>query len=420
VVGIITKMIPVARFSFEPVGQGLFCTGRIGSFNMVYDCGELRGITKISNVINEYKKTLVNSKIDMLILSHLHWDHINGLVELMKNTRVRYVFLPYLLPIQRLLLATNATNNADQSYYNFLIDPVNYLIELGAEKVVLIVGKGDEGDQARFEPYDGDTSNQEFNISGDDFNDESILLPEDDDLAKTISEYDSQLLKIKPKLSFKNDSRFISLKDRWVFRFFSPPTKVNLKNFENCVRKILPKTGKIDSHTLSIILSNRSNLDKLIGCYKSTFKNLNDTSLIVFHGPAKKLSSALCYSSLYYTITMESKFYQCSYSFKHRGRIGWLLTGDVDFNKVKKPFLKHFSSYLSSMAYLLIPHHGSKGNWNSEIMNSVTKPSHWIVSFGLGNYYRHPNYDVISEIVKNGNKVSICNEFMRIEQQVFT
>ena len=46
------------RFSFEPVGQGLFYTGKIGNFNMVYDCGEKNGPNKIIDLINDYKNQL--------------------------------------------------------------------------------------------------------------------------------------------------------------------------------------------------------------------------------------------------------------------------------------------------------------------------------------------------------------------------
>ena len=82
-----------AKFSLEPVGQGLFYTGKIGNFNLVYDCGELNGPNKIIDLIRDYKNRLGSSRIDMLIVSHLHWDHVCGFEELMKNTQVRYVFL---------------------------------------------------------------------------------------------------------------------------------------------------------------------------------------------------------------------------------------------------------------------------------------------------------------------------------------
>ena len=81
--------------------------------------------------------------------------------------------------------------------------------------------------------------------------------------------------------------------------------------------------------------------------------------------------------------------------------------------------LTHFSNYLDQMNNLLIPHHGSKGNWNLDIMKHVVSPGHWFVSFGLGNNHHHPNADVISDIVTSGNSVSLCNDINRIDQYVF-
>lgn len=294
-------------------------------------------------------------------------------------------------------------------------------MELGAEKVILVGGKEGGEDLGRFEPNDDGAPNERLDIDAEDLDDKSILLPDNDDLTAKVSENDSQLLdaKFKTCLSFKNHSGMVSLNGKWVFRFFAPPTNKNLKKFENCVKKVLPGTKKIDSGTLSSILSNQNDLVKIKSCYEDTFKRLNDTSLMVFHGPTKRISSFLCPSSLSTKIPMNSKFYPCKSSFESDVRFGWLLTGDVDFNKVSNAFLNHFSAYLSHMTHLLIQHHGSKGNWNSNIMSSVVNPSHWFVSFGLGNPYRHPNHDVMSEIINKGNTVSICNEVLRIDQYVF-
>ena len=420
-------MSTYARFSLEPVGQGLFYTGKIGNFNMVYDCGEMNGPDTIVDLIKDYKHKLKNSKIDMLIVSHLHWDHVSGLEELLKNTPVRYVFLPYLLPIQRLLLALSEYEYGNQSYYNFLIDPVNYFLELGAEKVILIRGKeyGEEPGRfpGRFEPSDDGAQNETFDIDSKDLDDESIQLPDNYDLREMVIDTDRQLLeeKFKTRISFKNHSGLVSLKQKWVFRFFAPPSNKNLMALEECVMKILPGTRKIDYETLSNILSSKNNLDKLRSCYKNTFKRLNDTSLIVFHGPTNRnISSFLCLSGSPTNIPMNYRFYPCKSSFESTVRFGWVLNGDVDFNKVGPAFIKHFSGYLCHMTHLLIPHHGSKVNWNSNILSGVVKPSHWFVSFGLGNQFRHPNHDVIADITTNGNTVSTCNEAIRIDQYVFS
>lgn len=237
-----------AGFSLEPVGQGLFYTGKIGSFNMVYDCGSMKALNKISGIIGDYKSRLGNSTIDMLIISHLHLDHVNGIEELMKNTKVRYVFLPYLLPIQRLLLALSGYAHLPQSYLDLLLDPVSYLLELGADKVVLISGNNSENDE-RYERNNNEFPGGEFDLSSEDLNDEAIKLSDNEDLRKMIRDYDNQLFEenFEGKILLKNHNGLVSLRKKWVFRFFSPPTKQNLSQLEKCVKQILPNTGNINN-----------------------------------------------------------------------------------------------------------------------------------------------------------------------------
>lgn len=389
---------------------------------MVYDCGEIFGPKKITHLIDEYTNKLGNSKIDMLVASHLHSDHVCGFESLLKKVKIRYVFLPYLLPVQRLLLALSESLYADQSYYDFLADPVSYLVDRGAEKIILVGSGENDGYEKRYESDEDFPPDGEFEVNSEDLNEESIQLPNDDRLERVIGESDPQLLASKYEniLSIKSHHGMVSLKRNWVFRFFAPPTKRDLRIFESCVMHILPGTTKLDNATLKNILTNQADLDKLASCYKKTFKRLNDTSLLLYHGPTRKVTTLLCPSSFPFRKSANTKFYPCNGLFEQDVNYGWLLTGDVDFNRVSVALLKHFSHYLRSITHLLIPHHGSKGNWDSNIMGQVARPNNWFVSYGLGNWFRHPNRDVISDIVAAGNKVSLCNEAIRIDQYVFT
>lgn len=119
-----------------------------------------------------------------------------------------------------------------------------------------------------FEHGDDDTPSESFDIGPEDLDDEPIQLPDNGDLMKMISESDSQLLEetFKTRLFFKNHSGLISLRHKWGFRVFAPTTNKDLKGFEACVMKILPRRRKINHKTLSKILSSKSYLGKLKGC----------------------------------------------------------------------------------------------------------------------------------------------------------
>lgn len=128
-----------AKFTFHPVGQGLFYSGQIknakNEFNFVYDCGSTN-VKNIRNCTELYKEFNFEKTIDLLILSHLHADHINGIEFLIDNGFIiKKVIMPYVSTIQRLYLALSETTQK-QWYYDFLANSkkifkdANELIEL--------------------------------------------------------------------------------------------------------------------------------------------------------------------------------------------------------------------------------------------------------------------------------------------------
>lgn len=128
-----------AHFEFNPVGQGLFYSGRVGNLDFVYDCGSFSP-SYLNGAISRYKSALPASHLDLLVLSHLDFDHTSGVKKLVDGLKVEFAVLPYLLPAERLIIAAkNATR--EQSYLNFLVNPVSSLVEYGVRTVVLI-GRG--------------------------------------------------------------------------------------------------------------------------------------------------------------------------------------------------------------------------------------------------------------------------------------
>ncbi|HDA9568070.1 TPA: MBL fold metallo-hydrolase, partial [Listeria innocua] len=97
------------RFINYPVGQGFFYAGKIRDYNIVYDCGTKNNVAFINRFIEIYKKEFnCSGKIDMLIISHFHKDHISGLKELIggkkPNFKVGKLVIPYYNPDYLLLL----------------------------------------------------------------------------------------------------------------------------------------------------------------------------------------------------------------------------------------------------------------------------------------------------------------------------
>ena len=144
-------MAPKARvnISFHPVGHGLFSsvnvyTGR-RRFNLLFDCGshiKCRGA--LSKALDEF---LARERyIDILVISHLHYDHVSGVVKLLSHANVKTVVLPYIPPEERLLVAAHQLALPLPPWYrSFLISPAAFLASLGVEEVRFLRGTGEEG-----------------------------------------------------------------------------------------------------------------------------------------------------------------------------------------------------------------------------------------------------------------------------------
>jgi len=94
-------------FTLWPVGQGLFTLVDTQvsskSHRIVYDCG-----TSCPNqhLTAQAFTAMRNRSVDLLVVSHFHWDHISGIPQLFKSVpEVKEVWIPYLSAEQRLLFA---------------------------------------------------------------------------------------------------------------------------------------------------------------------------------------------------------------------------------------------------------------------------------------------------------------------------
>lgn len=128
---------PDIQFTLEAVGEGLFYSGRMKNFNFVYDCGSQRK-GAVDAAVDRYHKRIGTSALDLLIISHLHSDHVNGLNKLLSLVNVKYIILPYVPPIERLLIAAAAPRK-EPWFYRFLTSPYVYLLEYtGIQRIVVV------------------------------------------------------------------------------------------------------------------------------------------------------------------------------------------------------------------------------------------------------------------------------------------
>jgi len=364
-------IMTLTKFEFQNVGQGLFYTGKIDDFNFVYDCGSNSKIKYLQKAIENYKSNYLHEKIiDLLVISHFHQDHVNGLEELLKGIKVKCVIIPYYSQVERLVLALNGSN-LPTWYYRFIQQPISYLLEKNVEKIILIRSR-----------------TIEYNISKYDIMSKKPLV-----------------INHKKILDYKDFSSNIEsnqLIKYWKFKFFNYEIEKHiLIDFKKHINENFKHTA------ISEIIVDKKSREKLRILYAKKFKNMNHTSLAMYHGPVNSDYSYHFYSS---NKSLSSNKYILR---NHIGNdFGHLLTGDINLNNNYTEFKNHFNDFTKYISFVQIPHHGSKYNWNSKILDDLLICKLWIIPAGVST--SHPHKKVILDLSTNGNLWSCNNEYNNI------
>lgn len=136
-------------FRFHSVGQGLFYSGILNQninrqhrvFTFVYDCGTSSSKAFLNREIDNFKLLLpkVDGKrhLDLLVISHLHDDHVNGLERLLSDVGVDTVVMSYVDDELRMLAQLESENDSE-FLRQFYADPLDWLRQNGVRRVCLL------------------------------------------------------------------------------------------------------------------------------------------------------------------------------------------------------------------------------------------------------------------------------------------
>jgi len=409
------------RFDFHPVGQGLFYSGQINDFHFVYDCGARPGKQYAQAALASYKAP--DAPLDLLIISHFHEDHTNAVEDLLRKVRgVKEVIIPYLFPAERLLVGAgyafaNDLDELSDDYISFLNDPVGYLTDFGAgEAAFTFLRSGD--------------AVEEWPDAGEQVAGNYGWYPE----APESSPDDADEILRRSNVSLRLHSS-IYRAPQWGFKFYCKPGKASAADIQ---KELLALTSPIDVKDIPRVLKNR--LKDLKGVYKKLFKShkdQNNTSVVCCHGPARprRTTRDVLYGVARVALSMSSPgltplplrssvCFSGHYLFDMHGY--WraednrpfllpplqLLTGDA--NIIPKEYQTHFTSELDAIGLALLPHHGSKHNWDNVFPSMMPNCMLWVASSGLGNKDKHPNTEVVKSVVDAKRQLVLCNEIQHV------
>jgi hypothetical protein len=352
------------KFKFHPVGQGLFYTGQLanGAFNFVYDCGTSysisgckpalnKSINGFINELNESDKETNKKKIDFLVVSHLDADHIVGIYDLQKKgVRIEKIYLPY-YPDKELL---ELTLRFELSIYEG---------EYSVEEVLLFW----------FRLYGISERNKEDSMvvvfCGNQEGEEELPLKEGEE---------KYIIKYKEIIECN-----------WVFCMINK--RLNNDEIAALKNKIDNLIGNDD---IQDVFMDKKRTNELKKCYK----NKNASSTVLVHYPKDTCNKLTVWEHNYsddlrFTPGRKDGCLDNMYS------VVTYLTGDIDFNNTLLKLFKEKILVENSIKIFQIPHHGSNSNgyWNKLDMQKFIF-NYYIIPFGYGNRYGHPNYQIIDEL----------------------
>jgi len=403
-----------SSFKFHPVGFGLFTSGKIGNFRFVYDCGS--SITRVAEdcVNREFKE---HDHLNLLAISHFHKDHISGLNQLLTLVdKVDTIVLPYLTPRERLVYILTyykyQTQIEEESWIlRFLQDPIGYLSKTFTGKIgriILIKGNSDISSESN----DNNSDNAKESDYTIDFS--KLESVQEEDAIKEIEGISDEKVSIRKsgKVCLYNRTKI------WQFVFYYPdPSPIAVKYFNGILKNA--RIGIIETKNDLIKITETKGLSKAAKTSKISDKEINNTSLLLYHSPLSNFlpNSISWVECLAQTESLRVSIDCCVGKDTH---CGFFYTGDIDLKSRYNEISTYYKELLDQISVFQIPHHGSIENWTPSISYRNQGALHVVSSKLSNNRLLHPNPKVLHSIAANKGLVFWCNESNIIEIQIQT
>ena len=373
---------------FHSVGQGLFHSTRLEfaredaaqtlAFNCVYDCGASGPQIHVNREIERFLEFHTDGVdgLKVLMLSHLHWDHVSGLRNLLQAVSMTHTaILPYLYPAERALVLATAIEEGDfpsddsDWYVEFLTRPAQFLIENGTRNVVFVRGNDEELDEEVYVPHFPDLGEQ----LPEDFVFTSEPQPVDAGVLTEVQE--SELAvggdTLGSGVQLVTSSRPIGVGMWQNFLFNRRPDPMRLRRFRLEFESIR------DGSDLGALLGERAKMTELKRSYERIFgmRRMNETSMAVFSGIIKWSQ----YRSLWRSVSGPSSVVggpwrywpddECPWKWLSRRAgqnevLGVAFTGDLTvpeiWESLSSKFLFGEGLWRGRAMFYQVPHHGSR------------------------------------------------------------
>jgi hypothetical protein len=429
----------------HPVGQGFCHSGLLGMSQQrplseiqpsdfggeallyFYDCGS---IPKHQQDRDEAIKVAVaeheGMMIDLLYISHFHYDHVSGLKKLLDpvdGLRVDTVVLPLVDAHERIVLFARSLHEADAedlgAFYSRLVsDPVGAIVALCNPRQIILVGQSEDRppDDEPLPPVEPEGPAISGRRPEGDFGftwrvighmpsrsttvDSTTIFEIDDD---TEIEVIAQAAPIVPIT--------------WRFR---PYVSSDIGGIDVVLNKLanLLKISRVDVDEL---IEDKDQLSELIveyptelrDAYKMASKNLNLTSLCLYSGPVQSADSD---GRVYWQMRVgEANFVYWHGMPSDGARTAWLGTGDSEIKTRDSAtkFINHFADIKDTVETLTLPHHGSDNNLGLSVLNKIAPSKCIAAAAWVRKSWKHPGHYVVQNVASRGIDLKIVTDDKR-------
>lgn len=401
----------------RPVGQGFFHTAILdfagSTVRYVYDCGS-DDIKPLKRAIKQYLSRpeiygippAKDDKIDLFFVSHFHADHVNGAMELVQQSKVSTVVLPYLSPAMRIqwVLQAIEDDKATEAYLTHMRDPVAWYDSHGVH-MVISVHHSPEGSREGASPEEGgpvpfnpEIHGKEVSLDIKSLRDAERAQPHDEPDRLGVA---SVHISDTTPLQFSGNGKIVD----WGLLTFVPPIK-------NAAQDILKTLGNLahfndDADAEAKMLDPQYVLLKaaddgwrndILKAYKSVIgSKANRASLCLYSGPLMYRPAA---SDTHYYYNYVHNRRDSIWSSHHQNRVGWLGTGDAELGHAPhlSAFKTHYSAILSNLRTMTLPHHGAYRDFDPELARMAIN---FVASAGADSKYGHPDIAVVQCVLEN-------------------
>ncbi len=382
------------EYTFFPVGQGLFSCGKLYTdknkkpFVWIYDCGTLKGDEdKLTTAIDELNDI---DEFDLVVISHFHTDHINGLKKLLANKPIKKLMMPFLTDEQKGIAFIKSffywheqqskyyyiNDNLFEEFEEFLYNPLNFI--------------------EKNKTFD---NSLELNLVLQSELSKNIRVPE----IKNVTNVDEHNICIEhTQLTTKANitvmemaaNTLIVVDDKWEFLLYNDTEDILIENNDE-IKEIFQEIDILKEKIKSSCY-NKKEKEKAINDLKkkhstllASITNTNSSSIFMYAGCHRLEKIQKCYSCKYNSIEK---------------RHGILYTGDGDLSNSHKVDI--LASYLeqervNNIHCLQVMHHGSKHNNCPEVAKKF-QPLKSIFSANPKFTYKHPHKEVLLDFINNG------------------